>query len=464
MRDSPTGSKRLVVADDEEGLLFLMSEALRREGYEVEGVSSGREVAQWLEGHEADLIILDLKLGDMPAMEVVNAWRAANRDFPFIIVTGHGDERTVVEVMKQGALDYVMKDAGMLELLPSIVRRALDSIDREKKLSVANAAVRKRERRHRNIIQTALDGFACFDRGGRISEVNAALCELLGYSQQEILEKSVFEAEGSAFRQTLAGHVAKLEPGGATHCFTHLAHKDGSMIEAEVSLREDEGEIFAFVHDVTLQRRLEREVLQATLAERRQLGRELHDGVGQQLTALELMIQTLANALRTEAPKQAKAAFELTQYIRKAVAQIREIAHGMSPVASEGEGLMMALQELAQMTTATGIECEFECKKPVSIKDPASETHLCRIAQEAVTNALKHAKPKRILIRLEERPDEIELMISDDGRGVKASKPKGDGIGLQVIQHRARLIGGRTEFETAPGKGTKIVCIVPLTT
>jgi len=283
----PPKLKRLALADDEEGLLYLMADGLRREGYEVQDFASGKEAVAWLRKHTADLLVLDLKLGDLPAMEVVRELRAAGRDFPFVIVTGHGDERTVVEVMKQGALDYVMKDAGMLELLPSVIRRALDSIEREKKLSEASAAARKREERRRNVIQTALDGFACFDRSGRLIEINAALCGLLGYSQDEMLAKNVFEAEGKAFEQTLADHVVKLEAGGSAHCYTEFVHKNGSQIEAEVSLREDDGEIFGFVHDITLQRRLEREVLQASLEERRQLGRELHDGIGQQLTALE---------------------------------------------------------------------------------------------------------------------------------------------------------------------------------
>ena len=454
--------KRLVVVDDEEGLLCLMMEGLRREGYEVEGFCSGQAAMEWLRESAADLLVLDLNLGDIPAMEIVQELREAGRNDPFMIVTGHGDERVVVDVMKQGGLDYVMKDMGMLELLPSVVRHALDSIEREKELSEANAEARKRDERRRNVIQTALDGFACIDRGGRIIEVNTALCDLLGYRQEELLEKSVLEPGQGVFDQTLADHLEKLEPGDAAHWYTEFAHKSGRQIETEVSLRAEEGEVFGFVHDITLQRRLEREVLQASLQERQHLGRELHDGIGQQLTALELMIHSLANSLKVEAPVRAETAFELTRQIRKVIAQIRALAHGMLPMAPGGEGLMMSLHELAKTTSAVGIQCDFECETPVSIKDPTVETHLHRIAQEAVTNALKHAKPKRIQVRLQEREKEIELSIADDGRGVRASKAKKEGIGLQLMEYRARLIGGRILLETAPGKGTRIICNLPL--
>src|SRR4051812_43614654 len=103
---------RLLVADDEEGLLFLIADALRREGYEVEAVESGEEALAWLRSQPADLLLLDLKLPDLPAPVLVERLRKLGREFPFIIITGHGDERTAVEVMKQGALDYVMKDKG----------------------------------------------------------------------------------------------------------------------------------------------------------------------------------------------------------------------------------------------------------------------------------------------------------------------------------------------------------------
>ena len=111
--------------DDEEGLLFLMVDALRREHYEVDGVDSGEAAIEWLKDHPTDLLLLDLKLSDLPAPVLVQRLRQRGIETPFIVVTGHGDERTAVEIMKQGALDYVMKDTALLEFLPAIVRRAL---------------------------------------------------------------------------------------------------------------------------------------------------------------------------------------------------------------------------------------------------------------------------------------------------------------------------------------------------
>ena len=453
---------RLLVADDEEGLLFLMVDGLRREGFEVEGFDSGEKALEWLENHDCDLLLLDLKLGDLPAPKLVERMRALGRDFPFIIVTGHGDERTAVEAMKQGALDYVMKDAGMLELLPGIVRRTLGVVERDRKLAEANAAIRQREERHQHVIQTALDGFVRFTRDGRLLELNQAMCDLVGYSADELLHRSVFDADGAAFREEVRERLAHLEHSGSAHCFTRFQRRDGTEIEVELSLQNDGGEVFGFVHDITEQRRLERQVLEISMEERRQFGRELHDSLGQQLTAIEMMTHTLARELKALAPPQAKFAWEITQYIRRAITQTRELAHGLSPIAAEGEGLMVALHELTRMTAATGTVCDFECEKPVKIADASMAGHLYRIAQEAVTNALKHAKPKHIHLKLQKRQRTIELSVEDDGKGLPREEGKKNGMGLQVMHHRARLIGGHLTLHSIAGNGVRVVCSLPL--
>ena len=457
----PHPPPRLLVADDDEGLLFLMVDALRREGWEVEGFASGKEALEWFDRETADLLLLDLRLADLTALELVERLRVTGHNLPFIIVTGHGDERTAVEAMKQGALDYVMKDAGMLELLPSIVRRTLAVVERERRLTEASATIRKREERHEHVIQTALDGFVRFERGGRILEVNRALCDLLGYAPKELLQKNVFDAHGTAFREDMKNQVDHLEQHGAARCSTRLRRRDGTEVEVEISLRCEDEELFGFVHDISTQLRLERELQQITLDERRRIGHELHDGLGQHLTAIELMTHTLARELKSQAPMQAKAAFEITTYMRRAITQTRELAHGLLPIAAGAEGLMNALQELARMTVLAGKPCEFQCEQAVRISDSAVASHLYRIAQEAVNNSLKHAEAQHIRLSLEERGSVIELTIEDDGRGLPRRKSSSGGMGLQVIQHRARLMGGDIAIESVPNKGVRVICSVP---
>jgi PAS domain S-box-containing protein len=450
---------RLLVVDDEEGLLFLISDALRREGYEVESLDSGEAALEWLRSHLPDLMLLDLKLGDLPAPTLVDRLRKLGREIPFVIITGHGDERTAVEVMKQGALDYVMKDKGLIELLPSVVRRALSVVERERKLIEANERLRQREQRHRKIVQTALDGFARFDVHGRFLEVNEALCELLGHGADEMLAMRVCDVETHAAAQ-LSAWLAECESDRGRF-ITRLRRSDGGVIDVEISLRREREEVFCFVHDISDQRRLEREVLQISEDERRRFGRDLHDGLGQLLTALELMNHTLARELKAKAPELAGSAEEIARYTRQAISQTRQLAHGLAPVALDAHGLMAALNDLAYLTSRTGVDCEFACPRPVSVHDSAAATHLYRIAQEAVNNALKHAGAKRIEIALEDRGSSVELSVQDDGRGLPPEPAARPGMGLQVIEYRARLVGGHLDVCSNPGQGVRIVCSLP---
>jgi two-component system sensor kinase FixL len=451
---------RLLVVDDEEGLLFLITDVLRREGYEVEGLDSGEAALEWLRTQKADLLLLDLKLTDLPAPVLIERLRAQGRVFPFMVITGHGDERTAVDVMKQGALDYVMKDKGLLELLPSIVRRALGTVERERRLAEANEALREREQRHRRIIQTALDGFARFDAMGQFLEVNEALSEMLGCPVEEILKMNVSEVESAGstgeFRKWIAGG------SGPTGRFvTRLRRGDESTFEVEVSLRREGVEVFGFVHDISRQRRLEREVLQLSEDERRRIGRDLHDGLGQQLTALEMMSHALTRDLKTQSPDLVAPAAEIASCARQAITQARQLAHGLAPVALEADGLMTALYDLASMTTRAGVDCDFECEAVATVNDSAAATHLYRIAQEAVNNALKHADAGQIIIKLQDVGDAIELSISDDGCGLPPGAVRSGGMGLQLIEYRAHLIGARLEIRSRPGKGVEVACSLP---
>jgi len=451
----------LLVADDDEGVLYLLADCLRREKYKVVEVDSGTKALEWLTKNSADLLVLDLKLGDLPATSLIEQLRERGRDFPFIVVTGHGDERSAVDVMKQGALDYVMKDTGMLDLLPAIVRRAMGIIERDRKLTEANSMVRIREERLQNIIQSAFDGYVRFDANGKLLDVNRTFCEMAGYSKEELLKRGAVILEFGLAPNDLQERIIEWNRSGSDHFFAAFRRRDGSYCEVEVSIRTDGDEYIGFVHDLSELRRLERTTLQITIEERERVGNELHDGLGQQLTAIELMSHALERELRSVAPSQAKSAGKITKYIQRAITLTRQLAHGLAPIGEGADGLMVALGDLANMTAAAGVTCEFHCDSRVKIADSAVSGHLHRIAQEAITNALKHGKAQTIQLRLEDCGTHIELSIEDDGCGMPKKAPAKKGMGLQLIQHRARLIGGHVSIHSSRGQGVRIVCTLP---
>jgi PAS domain S-box-containing protein len=214
------------------------------------------------------------------------------------------------------------------------------------------------------------------------------------------------------------------------------------------------------LQDITERKQLENALLEVSDREQRRIGQDLHDGLGQHLAGIELMSQVLEQKLAAKKLKaEASHAGELARHVRDAISRTRLLARGLVPVVLESEGLMSALEELAENTDQMfGISCRFECKKRVLVHNPSVATHLYRIAQEAVSNAIKHGKAKRICISLQGAGDRICLAIRDNGIGMPKETGKPKGMGLRIMQSRASMMGAALTLEREPGKGTAVIC------
>ena len=217
-------------------------------------------------------------------------------------------------------------------------------------------------------------------------------------------------------------------------------------------LREQESE----------QLRLEREVLNITEQERQRIGHDLHDSLGQRLTAASMAANALLQSVQDTAPALRTHGELVAGQLREAILEVRALSHGLAPVAMNAEGLMTALTEMASSVSRSGqVRCVLDCPEPVAVDKVEVGTQVFRIAQEAVNNALKHASPSEIRIGLEQRDDHLLLEVEDDGTGMDESAPSPDGLGMRVMRYRARLIGGALETKASPAGGTLVRCLVP---
>jgi signal transduction histidine kinase len=340
----------IFIVDDDRGMLRLIEKTLQREGFATAAAASARDALEWLQKNRPALMLLDLKLQDMEGKEVINQLAAMGASVPFIIITGQGDERVAVEMMKRGALDYLVKDVQFQEFIPTVVRRALDQLERDRRLTMAE-------------------------------------------SEREQLQQQLLEI----------------------------------------------GE-----------------------RERRRIGQDLHDGLGQHLTGIELMMQSLEENVRALSKPEGAQIGKITGHLRDAIRQSKALARGLSPVELQTNGLMSALEELAANVSALfRVNCTFRCASPVLVSDNAAATHLFRIAQEATTNAVKHGKARTIEIELACNGNRLTLSVLDDGKGFDPGEPRQNGMGLSTMNYRAQLIGGTLTVNPGKHGGTVVTCAAP---
>jgi PAS domain S-box-containing protein len=212
--------------------------------------------------------------------------------------------------------------------------------------------------------------------------------------------------------------------------------------------------------DVTERRQLEQAILEISGREQRRIGHDLHDDLCQRLGGIQLLGGVLEKELAAEGHPQARQVGRILAQVHEALERARLLARGLAPVGLEAEGLANALRELADNSAQLfRIACEFRAEAPVALADPSAAAHLYRIAQEAITNAVKHGGAKRVVIRLKEAKDDaFELKINDDGRGFAPAEAATSGMGLRIMKYRAAMIGATLEVHSAAGRGTTVTC------
>ena len=233
----------------------------------------------------------------------------------------------------------------------------------------------------------------------------------------------------------------------------------GLVTVAAWNFRQQRDVIRARVELLERSQQLEQEIIRISEREQQRIGRDLHDGVCQYLAAIGFTASMLRQKLERESNSLAESAGEIVNLLQDAGVRTRDFARGLSPVDRDEGGLESALEELAASTSRlAGISCFFICPTPVQTLDNRSAVHLFRIAQEALSNALKHGRAKNVVIVLEIGDGLCSLRISDDGIGFNPDIIERKGMGLNIMRYRARTLGGKLEIQPNYPSGTVVSC------
>jgi signal transduction histidine kinase len=206
-------------------------------------------------------------------------------------------------------------------------------------------------------------------------------------------------------------------------------------------------------------RELERSILDISNREQVRIGQDLHDSLCQQLVSVAFSANMLQERLEKEGIVANRDASRIADMIDDSINQARNLARGLYPVRLETEGLELALRELAAtMSRRFQVSCRVECPSPIPSCRPAVGIHFYRIAQEAVVNAAKHAKARDVLLSLSATAGQVKLTIEDDGEGIVRVPRNPDGMGLRIMEYRARMIGADFKIAHRLPRGTVVSC------
>jgi PAS domain S-box-containing protein len=365
-------------------------------------------------------------------------------------------------------------------------RTALVDITEHKRIE---AALQTSEELLRTVLNTAADAIITINDRGIVRSFNRAAERMFGYDAAEVTGQNVNILMPSPYREEHDEYLQRYAATGEPHVIgigREVAgrRKDGTVFPLDVIISEvDHLHIFTgILRDLTRRKQLEQEVLEIASLEQQRIGQDLHDSIGQQLTGLVMLAQVLGDSIRSaslpgaesgeagwesgladpaaDLPQWSAHADRLRDGIERSLGDVRSICRDLTPVPIDEHGLATALEQLVEETAnRSTVACSFHCPTPVTITDRLTAAHLFNIAQGAFGNALRHSEADAIEVRLEQSDGQIILSVRDNGVGIPSS-PR-TGLGLRIMQNRARIIGGMLAVRRLQPTGTEVACILP---
>jgi PAS domain S-box-containing protein len=320
------------------------------------------------------------------------------------------------------------------------------------------------------VVQDSNDAITVQDFKGNIRFWNIGAKRIYGYTKTEALKMNIRQIVPKNGLDDVLALLKRLRNGEKVRSFeAQRLTKDGRLIDVWITvttLTDEAGNLVAVStteRDITERKQLERELLSIREKEQKLIGREMHDSMGQMLTAIAVKSKGLELNLKSKSLQYESAdAAEICALANEAIAQTRLLARMLYPVEIETGGLISALQGLVSSTRELlKISCQFKCNNAVPIRDSIMARHLYRIAQEAITNAARHGKAKNIRIELTSAKTKTTLKVANDGKDFPKILTKKKGIGLKIMKYRAQMIGGMLEVDRGRKGGTVVTCTFP---
>ena len=391
------------------------------------------------------------------------------RDDPeWIIADGQTDNLSDAERALQELAEVFLQQRSLVS------NPGLDTTGDTEAVTTSEVPLLSMEAKYRALVEQipAVVFMAYLDKGIGEAYVSPQIEAALGFSQSEWLEDPVRWYQQIHPDDKMRWSVEAAEmflSGKPLRSAYRVIARDGRVLwfqcEAKM-IRHDDGRPW-FIHgvgfDITERKSLEEAILDISAREQQRIAQDLHDGLGQHLTGIAFMSKVLEEKLSDQSLPEAVEAAKIVKMVNQAIDNTRQLARGLHPVAAEPLGLMSALKKWAsEVEELFHINCSFQCEKALPIHDVNLATHLYRIAQEAVNNAIRHGKSRNITIRLAGKNGAGTLTIQDDGEGFTKKQASQPGVGLSIMDYRADMVGGSLKVQSNEGRGITVTCMFPI--
>lgn len=333
-----------------------------------------------------------------------------------------------------------------------------DITEREK---VAQA-LRATEARNRALLEANPDVLFRIGVDGRYLDLAVSSSAKFPYTREELVGRNVWELFDEDFADEHQRHVRKAIETGETQVWECRMSVGSRDIDLEARfVRSGDEEAVVTVRDITELLRLQRELVFLQERERRRIGFDLHDDLGQELTGISLGLEALAQRLAREGSPHLQDVLDLKTMTLKSISATRRLARSLSPGFGNGLGITEALESLArEINEHSDAQCRALCSADHG-HDVDVEANLYRIAQECVTNSIKHGNPGNIELFYGCDGDLIRLEVLDDGAGLPREQARSDGMGFRSMRYRARLVNGNVQLGDRAEGGARVVFSCP---
>jgi len=452
---------------------------LKTAGYEVvcQRVETAKEMTEAMNREPWDLVLSDYSMPQFTVQEALEIFHAHGADIPFIVISGAIGEEKAVQLIKAGVHDYLLKDH--MTRFISVVDRELHEANTRRELVKVSTELEISEKKFKSYIEHAPDGVFVIDSKGQNIEVNEAACHITGYTRDQLLETSVLSLISGESGENAVELGKKLLETGSLNANFEVRNKNGANQWLAVNLIQiSEDHFIGFINDITVRENAIIEVMKAREElqhlneymtdarenERATIAMEIHDELGQVLTAIKIDMNWVHEHI-ADSIGAADKIRKIIGMVNETIKKVQRISAELRPGLLDDLGLAPAMQWYSdEFEQRTGIKCNLTVED-LPDSDQRFNLALYRIFQEAMTNIIRHAHAQNVRVSLTHKPEGITMIIEDDGVGIPPEKiSDGKSLGLLGMRERARQINGTVDFINHVGSGTKILTFIPLQT